>query len=218
MGLWSVVYKDYRRHRSMGAGRFTTLFLTQGLGATTVYRISRYLLLKAPEGSFRRILRVFLAVAQKGVEVVAGISLPPECEIGEGFYVGHYGNIIIGKGCRLGRNCNVSQGVTIGVGGRRNKRGCAVVGDRVYIGPNAILFGDIAVGDDSAVGAGAIVNRSFPELSNILGNPARRISSEGSFDFIMYDGMLTDPDRRAALARRSETEPASSSAGCPRSG
>lgn len=203
-GLWLSMYRDYRRYRSMGAGRFTTIVLTQGFAATAIYRISRHLLLSTSERpAVYRVLRAAAALAQMGVELTAGISLLPESEIGAGLYIGHYGGIVIGRNCRLGRNCNVSQGVSIGVGGRGAKRGSPIVGDRVYFGPNAIVFGDIVIGADSAIGAGAIVTRSFPRASNILGNPARLVSAQGSFDFITYDGMATDPQRMVALARES---------------
>ena len=63
-----------------------------------------------------------------------GIELPRGTKVGEGLYIGHFGGIIISGGAVIGRNCNISQGVTIGVAGRGEKRGIPIIGDGVYIG------------------------------------------------------------------------------------
>lgn len=200
--LFRALRLDYRRYVvTKDGGWFSIFFLTQGFWACSVYRVSHYLLNKTRFKPLKRALRVALAVAQKGVEIVTGISIAPECRIGEGFYIGHYGGIFLHKNSPIGDNCNISQGVTIGVGGRGEKRGVPKIGNRVYIGPNAILFGDITIGDDAAIGAGAVVTKSVPPRGNVLGNPARVVGHEGSFEFIQYDGMEDDPARREALAQ-----------------
>ncbi|MBW3624597.1 MAG: serine O-acetyltransferase [Armatimonadetes bacterium] len=201
-GLCRAVYRDYRRYRATGdGGWFTVIFLTQGFWACSVYRVSKYVLDRVKWTPLRRVVRVLLAVAQKAMEIVTGICIAPECRIGEGFYIGHYGGIFIHKDSPIGRNCNISQGVTIGVGGRGERRGVPKIGERVYIGPNAILFGDISIGDDAAIGAGAVVTKDVPPRGNVLGNPARIISMEGSFEFVQYDGMDTDPVRQESQSQ-----------------
>lgn len=45
-----------------------------------------------------------------------GIVIHPTTQIGSGFYVGHFGNIIVNSMSIIGKNCNISQGVTIGGG------------------------------------------------------------------------------------------------------
>ena len=199
-GLIRALRLDYRRYVATGdGGWFSILFLCQGFWALSVYRVSKYLLAKARFRPVRKMLRAGLAVVQKGVEVVTGICIAPECEIGEGFYIGHYGGIFVHKDSPIGVNCNISQGVTLGIGGRGEKRGCPKIGNRVYIGPNAILFGDITIGDDAAIGAGAVVTKSVPPRGNVLGNPARVVGQEGSFEFVEYDGMDEDPDRLESM-------------------
>jgi serine O-acetyltransferase len=198
--LARALYLDYRRYVATGdGGFFSIVFLSQGFWACSVHRVSKYLLGQVRFAPFRKALRAFLAVAQKGVEITTGICMAPECQISEGFYVGHFGGIFIHKDSPIGRNCNISQGVTIGIGGRGDKRGVPKIGDRVYIGANAILVGDIVIGEDAAIGAGAVVTKSVPPRGNVLGNPARVISSQGSFDFIQYDGMDDDPDRLESI-------------------
>ena len=82
-------------------------------------------------------------------------------------------------------DCNLSQGVTIGIGGRGERRGVPRVGDRVYFGPGAKVFGPIVVGDDVAIGANSVVNRDVPPRAVAVGVPFRVVSLEGSFDLVV---------------------------------
>jgi serine O-acetyltransferase len=119
------------------------------------------------------------------LRLFTGIDVPLECEIGEGFYIGHYGGIIVHPRVRIGQNCNLSQGVTIGEGGRGADRGVPIIGDRVYIGPGAKIFGAIKIGDNVAIGANAVVNKNAPGTAVIGGVPGVIIDMEGSRDFIV---------------------------------
>jgi serine O-acetyltransferase len=105
----------------------------------------------------------------------------------------------------MGANCNLSQGVTLGGKDTGQYKGVPRIGDRVYIGPNAIIIGGIEIGDDVAVGAGSVVTKSLPPRSVAAGNPARIISGKGSFESVIYAGMESDPARQASL-KLSETE------------
>jgi len=68
------------------------------------------------------------------------------------------------------------------------------------IGSHSLIIGGITVGDDVAIGAGAVVTRSVPARAVVVGNPARVISQKGSFEFVQYGAMFTDPDRIHALS------------------
>lgn len=123
-------------------------------------------------------------------------------------------------GARLGRNCNLGHRVTIGSGGRGERdgellEGVPVLGDRVYVGPGACLFGPILLGDDVAIGANAVVTRSLPDGAVALGIPAQIVSSRGSFDYVQYLGMDRDVGRQAnlTLLRGVGSEPRSAQPG-----
>ena len=202
MSLFSSLRADYLRYRCSGeSSRLGAIGLNQGLWAIGVYRVSHELFERTGSPRARRALRIVLLVAQKGVEILTNISLPPACEIGEGLMIGHFGPTVLNMGVKIGRHCNLSQGVTLGIAGRGDKMGCPELGDRVYVGPNAVLIGKIHIGNDAAIGAGAVVTKSVPPRAVVVGNPARVISYDGSFDFVLYDGMESDLDRLAALRR-----------------
>ena len=82
-----------------------------------------------------------------------GILIPARCTIGEGFFIGHWGTIVVNEKVKIGRNVNISQGVTIGQLNRGKRMGTPVIGNEVYIGPGAKILGNIVVGNNVAIGA-----------------------------------------------------------------
>ena len=200
MRLLGDIHSDYRRYRATGVASWAgVLICSRGFWATCCYRIASAFVLHVHIPIVRPCLRAGCLLVQLAVEIVTGISLPPECEIGPGLYIGHFGPVILNSGVRLGHNCNLSQGVTVGIAGRGPRRGCPIIGDRVYIGVNAVLIGQIEIGNDAAIGAGAVVTKSVAACAVVAGNPACVISYKGSFDFVRYDNMDFDPARLEAL-------------------
>jgi serine O-acetyltransferase len=194
-----LIHSDYRRYRATEESALATIFLTQGFWATCAYRFSRGILHGMRPGILRKTLKAFTAVLQKGVEIVTGICIPRECNIGAGLYIGHFGTIILPRYGRIGRNCNIGQNVTIGIVVKGAKRWTPTIGNRVFIGAHSVIVGNITVGDDAMICAGSVVMRSVPARGVVMGNPAKIISLDGSFDYISYDGMEDDPERRASL-------------------
>jgi serine O-acetyltransferase len=129
-----------------------------------------------------------------------GIGIPFMTQIGPGFYIGHFGGIFVFPHCRIGKNCNISQGVAIGVSARGKNAGWPVVGDNVYIGPGAKVIGAICIGNNVAIGANAVVTKDLPDGAVAAGIPARVISYEGSAGYVNdtdYDGFMPHASRRA---------------------
>jgi len=115
-----------------------------------------------------------------------GISIPYNTSIGPGFYIGHFGGIVVNEAARIGRNCNISQGVTIGQLNRGERKGVPVIGENVYIGPGAVIIGAIHIGQGSAIGANAVVTRDLCENAVAVGIPAKVISTEGSTGYVEF--------------------------------
>ena len=194
---WRHVQLDFRRYRATGYTALGAIFLTQGFWASSLYRICRAALSRG--GFWAALARPFAAIAQKLAEVVTGISIPWACEIGEALYIGHYGSIILAPEARIGHNCSLAQNVTIGCAPSGEGRGAPTIGNRVFIGAHSIIVGRITIGDDAVICPGAVVNRSVPARAVVLGNPARVVSYDGSFDSVFYDGMDLDSARKASL-------------------
>lgn len=196
---WRNILCDFRRYRVTDDTALGTIFLSQGFWASSVYRLSRAALQNG--GLLAWLTRPLTTIAQKLIEIVTGISIPPECEIGEGLYIGHYGSIIAAAQARIGHNCSLAQNVTVGEAGSGEGRGAPTIGNRVFIAGHSVIVGRITIGDDVVVCAGSVVNCSVPARAVVMGNPARVVSYDGSFDYIFYDGMDVDPARRASLEK-----------------
>lgn len=113
-----------------------------------------------------------------------GISISPDVRIGAGFYIGHYGGIVVNRDVIIGNNCNLSQGVTLGQINRGALAGCPAIGDNVYIGPGAKIIGRIQIGDNAAIGANAVVTRDVAPSTSVGGVPARVLSDKGSEGYV----------------------------------
>lgn len=115
-----------------------------------------------------------------------GLSIPWYTKIGAGFYIGHPGGIVVNGAAVIGKNFNISQGVTIGQANRGPRCGVAVIGDSVYVGPGAKLVGRVVIGNNVAIGANAVVTKDFGDDSVVVGIPARVISQDGAAGYVDF--------------------------------
>jgi serine O-acetyltransferase len=99
------------------------------------------------------------------------VTINPETKIGLGFRLGHIGNIIVHSKTIIGNNVTISQGVTIGKIHKGRLAGTPTFGDRIYVGPNAIIVGHINIGNDVIIAGNSFVNFDVPNNSVVLGNP-----------------------------------------------
>lgn len=104
------------------------------------------------------------------------IYISVDTTIGQNLCLPHPHNIQIGAGVVIGDNVTIYQNVTIG----QNHNKYPVIGNNVVIYPNSCVFGDIVIGDNSQIGAGAIVNKSVPKNSVVAGNPAKVVKVIGN--------------------------------------
>lgn len=113
-----------------------------------------------------------------------GIIIPVKTKLGYGIKINHFSGIVINSECEIGNNVTISNNVTIGRDDRGKNVGCPSIGDNVYIGPGAKIFGKIRVGDNVAIGANAVVNKDIPNGAVVVGIPGKIISYKGSDEYI----------------------------------
>ncbi len=183
MGMLLEDIRRYHNNRLSLFGIMKLILLTQSIWAIIIYRMgswchcNRYKI-------WPRIVLPVITVLQKIVEIATGIVLPFTAQIGKGLYIGHFGSIIISPKAIIGEYCNLSHEVTIGQAGRGGIQNVPVVGNRVYFGPGAKVFGGINIGNDVAIGANAVVTKDLPDNAVAVGIPAKIINYKGSQDFI----------------------------------
>ncbi len=165
-----MLKQDIQRYYSLTKGskfqRILACYRAQGVHAIITYRFGQWLLKQ--NILIKIILTPLYLLQNHRMKSKWGISLRRTTEIGEGFYVGHYGGIFIAGNAKIGRNFSISQDVSIGVSGQGDKRGCPVIGDNVYIAAGAKLFGKIRIGNNVRIGANAVVHKDVPDDSIVV--------------------------------------------------
>ncbi|MEP2058223.1 MAG: serine acetyltransferase [Maribacter litoralis] len=122
---------------------------------------------------FGRILYGFHRMKFRKQSLILGFSIPINT-FGPGLAIVHYGTIVVSSNAIIGKNCRIHACTNIGASGGSNK--APQIGDNVYIGPGAKIFGNISLANNIAISANSSVNKSFSE-SNIMlaGSPAVKI-------------------------------------------
>jgi serine O-acetyltransferase len=142
----------------------------QGFWAMAVYRFGRWRYRIRP-ALLRKPFSLAYKLLFKLVQVVTGIELPCEAEVGRNFVIDHFGGIIISGYARFGDNCRIRNGVVVGL--KHAGSPCApVIGNNVDIGAGAKLLGGITVGSNVLIGANAVVLVDVPDGCLAVGNPA----------------------------------------------
>ena len=114
----------------------------------------------------------------KKASIKLGFTIPLNV-FGPGLSIAHYGTIVVNENAKIGKNCRIHEGVTIGATNGNPK--AAHIGDNVFIGSGAKIIGDIKIGNNIAIGANSVVVKDFDENNiTIAGSPAKKISENGS--------------------------------------
>lgn len=147
------------------------LFLYQGLHAVINYRIAHF---------FYKIKFYFLArlLSQIGRHFT-GIEIHPGAQIGKGLFIDHGMGVVIGETSIIGDNVLLYQGVTLGGTGLVKGKRHPTIGNNVVIGTGAKVLGNITIGDNSYVGANAVVIKDVPPNSTVVGVPGRITKQDG---------------------------------------
>jgi serine O-acetyltransferase len=103
--------------------------------------------------------------------IITGCELPCEATLGRRVRIDHPQGVVVSGDARLGDDVILRNGVTIGLR-HTGKRGSPVIGNRVDIGAGAKILGEIQIGDDSGIGANAVVLKDVPAGSIAVGVPA----------------------------------------------
>lgn len=136
-------------------------------------------------GFLKGVLRKYWSYRLHRQSVRCGFEIPLNT-FGPGLSIAHRGTIIVHPDARIGSNCRIHVDVVIGTRPGPPPEPVPRIGDNVYIGPGAKIFGDVVLGDNLVVGANAVVNRGFPEGHiTIAGVPAQKVSDTPSDAYII---------------------------------
>ncbi len=130
---------------------------------------------------------------QSRVSEVFGVDIHPAARIGSGVLIDHGTGVVIGETAVVGDDVTILHGVTLGGTGKESGDRHPKIGRDVFIGANAQLLGNIAVGKGSRIGASSVVLKSVEAYSTVAGVPAQvvrrqhrpTISSRGSAEIVV---------------------------------
>ena len=163
----SKLLADFNRY-NFSKVNFRTLFFVfiyhpiPGLKFLTIFRLTQHYRRK------NRMLFYFFFLWLRRLKVKYGFDISYRTQIGKGLYIGHFGNIVIHGDTVIGENCNISQGMTIGVSNYGKKKGVPTIGNRVFVGPNTCIFGNITIGNNVTIGANSVVTENIPDGKTVL--------------------------------------------------
>lgn len=117
-----------------------------------------------PKGVFNKLMAVWHYYKHKKLSYKLGYTIYKN-NFGPGLFLGHYGTLVVNKDARIGKNCRCHVGVNIG----GYNGGVPTIGDNVYIGPGAKIFGGITIGNNVQIGANAVVCKDVPDNVTVVG-------------------------------------------------
>jgi len=104
-----------------------------------------------------------------------GVDIHPAAPMGSGIMIDHATGVVIGETARVGDDCSLLHGVTLGGSGNEYTERHPKIGRGVLIGAGAKVLGNITVGDEARIGASSVVTKDVPARCTVAGVPAKPI-------------------------------------------
>jgi len=106
---------------------------------------------------------------------VTGIEIHPGAKIGRRFFIDHGMGVVIGETAIINDDCTLYHGVTLGGTSWSKGKRHPTLGNNVVVGAGAKVLGPIEIGDNARIGSNAVVVKSVPENSTVVGVPGRLV-------------------------------------------
>lgn len=197
--FWTIIAYVFNKEiraifeRDPAASGFIEVLLTySGLHALVYYRVANALR--------RARVPVIPRMISQFAKFLTGIEIHPGATIGNGLFIDHGMGVVIGETTIIGDNVTIYQGVTLGGTGKEKGKRHPTLGSDIVIGTGAKVLGNITIGDNSYIGANAVVIKDVPPNSTVVGVPGRVTKQDGkkidvSLDHIhILDPLLQDLD------------------------
>ncbi|HTX91646.1 MAG TPA: serine O-acetyltransferase [Anaerolineales bacterium] len=146
-------------------GPLEVFLLYPGVHAVWGHRLSHWL--------WTHGLKLFGRWVSQAARGVTGIEIHPGATIGPGFFIDHGMGVVIGETAEIGADVTLYHGVTLGGTSLEKGKRHPTIGDRVVVGAGAKVLGAITIGEDSRIGANAVVVKSVPANSVVVGVPGQ---------------------------------------------
>ncbi len=175
--MWQTLKIDIHSVRSRDpAARSTAeiILCYPGLHALWGYRLSHFF--------WTHHLKLVGRMTSSFFRWLTGIEIHPAAKIGPGLFIDHGMGVVIGETAELGSNVTLFQGVTLGGKSWQKGKRHPTIGDNVVVGAGAKVLGGFDVGARSRIGANAVVVKSVPADSVVVGVPGEIMDSTPTAD------------------------------------
>lgn len=147
------------------------LWCYPGLRAIWWHRVAHWL--------WRRGLRFLARLTAHWSRFWTGVEIHPGAQLGDGIFIDHGMGVVIGETAIVGNHVTIYKGVVLGGTGKEKGKRHPTIGDHVVLASNAVVLGNVVIGDGSKVGAGAVVLNNVPPESTVVGVPGRVVRRRG---------------------------------------
>jgi serine O-acetyltransferase len=151
--------------------RLEVFLMYSGFHALLAYRIAHWL--------WKSKVPFFPRLISQIARWITGVEIHPGATIGTGFFIDHGMGVVIGETTEIGDYVTLFQGVTLGGTGKERGKRHPTLGNHVVVGAGAKVLGGIRIGDNVKIGANAVVLRTVPANSTVVGNPGRIVRYDG---------------------------------------
>ncbi len=152
-------------------GTFEVILNYPGLHAILIHRCSHFLYNK----KFFVTARIISTISR----FLTGIEIHPGAKIGKGLFIDHGMGIVIGETAEIGDNVTIFHGSTLGGTGKDTGKRHPTVGNNVIISAGSKILGPIEIGDNSKIGANAVVLKEVPKDCTVVGIPGKIVKRNG---------------------------------------
>ena len=206
--LFTLIYTDLiaAKKRDPAARHLFEIFFTYtGFHAILFHRLSNLL--------WKIHLKFIARFLSSLTRILTSIEIHPSAQIGHGFFIDHGAGLVIGETSVIGNNVTMYQQTTLGglspsidSLSQRNVKRHPTLEDNVIVGSGAQVLGPVVIGENSRIGANAVVLNDVPANMTYVGIPARKIQADmkknsGSFDpYGISEGKIDDPNKKSINA------------------
>ncbi|WP_245157166.1 serine O-acetyltransferase [Anaerovorax sp. IOR16] len=118
-------------------------------------------------------LKLIARILSQLVRFITGIEIHPGATIGRRCFIDHGMAVVIGETTEVGNDVTIYQAVTLGGTGKDSGKRHPTIGNNVMISSGAKVLGPFTVGDNSKIGAGAVVLEAVPPNCTVVGVPGK---------------------------------------------
>ena len=195
--MFQKIKSDFRAIFEMdpaATGRLEVLFTYSGFHAIVMHRMAHWL--------HRMGMPFFARSLSQFAKFLTGVEIHPAAKIGGSFVIDHGMGVVVGETSEIGEHVLLFQGVTLGGTGKERGKRHPTLGNYVVVGAGAKILGGITVGDCVKIGANAVVLRSVPPHSTVVGVPGRVVRVHGEkIEEAMLDHLHMPDPVSEALAK-----------------